>query len=120
RAPHAEAADVVRRQPRDVAALEQDGAGVGAQMAGDQVEQRGLAGAVGPDDGGDLALGHAHAGVVDGQEAVEGFAQAADLEHQAARRSRRAALPRAPARPPGKTNSSTLRMVPSTNGQYSV
>src|SRR6185436_13246478 len=80
RAPHAEPADVVRRESGDVAAFQYHRARVGTEVAGDQVEQRRLAGAVGPDDGGDLAPGHAYTGVVDGHEAVEGLAHAAHLE----------------------------------------
>jgi hypothetical protein len=40
----------VRRLARDVAAVEQDQAGVGVEVARDQVEEGGLAGAVGADD----------------------------------------------------------------------
>src|SRR6267378_1655305 len=58
---HAELGHVGRRQPRAVAALEEDAALVGMVEATDDVEQRGLAGAVGPDDGQDLAALNAQA-----------------------------------------------------------
>ena len=46
---------LVRRQPGDVVAVEQDAARVGPLEPGDDVEQRGLAGAVGADQAGDAA-----------------------------------------------------------------
>ena len=53
---HAAAGDAVGPHAGDLAAVEEDAAGVERLEAGDQVEQRGLAGAVGPDDADDLAL----------------------------------------------------------------
>ena len=44
------------RRPVIVVPVEEDAAGVERLEAGDQVEQRGLAGAVGTDDADDLAL----------------------------------------------------------------
>ena len=43
----------------DVLAVQRDGAGIGRRRAGDQREQRGLAGAVRADDAQRLALGDA-------------------------------------------------------------
>ena len=60
----------VRRQRRDVAAVEHDAPGVGAHVAADQVEQRGLARAVGPEDAERLAG-------LDGQRDVVGDLQCA-------------------------------------------
>src|SRR5438552_4912208 len=51
RAADAHAAELVRRHAGDVAPVEGDPARVAAEVAGDQVEERRLAGAVGPDDG---------------------------------------------------------------------
>ena len=48
-------AALVRRQPGDVGAFEEDRPAVRPKGAGDQVEQRGLAGAVRPDQADDLA-----------------------------------------------------------------
>ena len=69
---------------RDVAAAEHDPAAVGGDEAADQVEQRGLAGAVRTDDADDLALGDGERHVVDGADAAE--------------RARQADRPRAPRR----------------------
>ena len=49
--------DLVRRQAEQLAALEADGAAGGGHEAGDDVEEGGLAGAVGADDGDDAAVG---------------------------------------------------------------
>src|SRR5690242_12241571 len=54
-AAHARVADLVRAQARDGAAVERDAAGGRDMNAGDQVEDRRLAGAVGPDQGMDRA-----------------------------------------------------------------
>ena len=59
RAADAGAAARVRRQPRDVAAVEPDRRRRPARAAGDQVEQRRFAGAVRPDDAERLAGGEA-------------------------------------------------------------
>src|SRR5262249_9613181 len=50
RAPRATGADLVGRQPADLFTTERDSAGLVAQVAGDQVEQRRLSGAVWADD----------------------------------------------------------------------
>ena len=81
RAADAEPADVVRRQAGDVAPVQDDGAGVGAQVAGDQVEERRLARAVGADDRRDLAAGHAERDAGHGLKAVEGLPHTAHLKH---------------------------------------
>ena len=66
----------------DVVAVEHDRAVVGGQEAGDEVEQRRLAGAVGPDEPEDLARVRASKrDVVDGGDAAEALGDAADLEH---------------------------------------
>src|SRR5262249_35113928 len=46
----AEPRDLAGRTPSDVAVLEPDRSLVGAQMAGDHVDERGLAGSIGADD----------------------------------------------------------------------
>src|SRR5690606_10961737 len=45
----------VRRQPRDVTAVEKDRAGAGCDAAADEADEGGLAGSVWTDDGADLA-----------------------------------------------------------------
>ncbi len=68
------AADVCRTT-RHVDAVERHRAGVGPQVAGDQVEQRRLAGAVGPDDPDRVTLGDLERQTVDDREAAEPFGQ---------------------------------------------
>ena len=125
RACHAHAADLVRRDAGDVAALQAHLAGVGLQMPGDEVEERRFAGAVRADDGGDAALLHAQAHVVGGDEAREASCAGFGTRASALRLRRQTATPRTawrrrPTTPPGNANSRTSRMMPSTNGQYSV
>ena len=71
RARHAEGCDLARPPARDVAAFEHDAPFVRLVEAGDHVEQRGLAGAVGADDRDDAALGDVDRHAVDGGDAAE-------------------------------------------------
>ena len=64
------------RQVRDVAAGEVDGAGIGRQVAGELAHQRGLAGAVGADQGMDLARPDIDRDGVGGDQAAEALDQA--------------------------------------------
>ena len=68
----------------DVAALERDAAGVGVQMAGQEIEQSRFAGAVRADHGGDALRRHVEAHAADRGETAEGFADVADIKHRAA------------------------------------
>src|SRR5258707_2999305 len=68
---HAARAEPVWRQPGHIAALEPDAPAIGAQGAGDQVEERGLAGAVRPHDAEQLAGLDREADVVDREDAAE-------------------------------------------------
>ena len=119
RARDPERAQLVRRQAGDIAPAQVHAAGVGPQVAGEQVEQRGLARAVGADDGRDLVTRYLEADAVDGGHATEGAPQAQGFDHGAAQRClmRAQSEPSAPAMPPGKTNSSTISTLPSTIGQ---
>jgi hypothetical protein len=63
------------RQPGDVLVERDDLAGRGPQEAGEEVEQRGLAGAVGPHEGVHSALMHLEVDAVDRAEAPERLAQ---------------------------------------------
>src|SRR4029079_13701173 len=51
---------------------------IDGQHAGDEIEKRRLASAVGTDQRMDVAAGHAHAHLVEGVEAAEPFGQAVD------------------------------------------
>ena len=61
----------MRRQASDIVAVEGDAAAGRRQNSGDGVEQRGLAGAVGTDDGATLAARHGEADAVDRAQGVE-------------------------------------------------
>ena len=76
-------ADRLRRHALDLAAVQRDGAAVGREQAGDQIEQRGLAGAVRPDQGVDFAGADLQARIGHGANAAEGLRDAAHLEHGA-------------------------------------
>src|SRR5574341_1801335 len=65
---------------RHLAAEDADAAGIGAQLAGDQIEERRLAGAVRPEQQAALTLGHRQRHVVDRRQAAEGLPQADGLE----------------------------------------
>jgi hypothetical protein len=77
RARHAKPGALVRRGGCDVAAVERQGAGSGRQQAGDQVEQRRLAGTIRPDDAVDAAGCNIHIDLVDGEQAGELLGQTA-------------------------------------------
>ena len=98
RARDAAVRDLVRREPDDALAVEQDVAGVGLVDAGDEVEERRLAGAVRADDAHDLALVHLQVQIVDALEPAERLAHPLELEQASAiRRSPPVPAPGAPA-----------------------
>ena len=74
--------DVVRRCPQEARAIERDLAVVGAVEPHDQVEDRGLAGAVGPDQPGDLALCHVERDAVDRDDPPEPPRQVLEREQR--------------------------------------
>src|SRR5204863_3198196 len=80
-APHAEAEHSVRGLPVEPAAVQPDAARGEGQGAGDQVEQRRLAGAVGPDQPRDAARGHPEGDTVHGDVAAEALGDPFYLEH---------------------------------------
>src|SRR5690606_22880498 len=68
--------DLVFLEPGQLAVAEADRTVGGPGAAADQVEHRGLAGAVGADDHADFVLVDVEAQVVDRLEAIEGYRQA--------------------------------------------
>ena len=66
--------DLVGRQPDEFLAVEEDRAAVGLDEAGEEVEHRGLAGAVRADERGDRALAQLDVQVVGGDDAAEALA----------------------------------------------
>src|SRR5207248_3105052 len=114
----AQAHDLLRRQADQVAALERHGALVGPQMAGDEIEERRLAGAIGTDDGVVLACFQLEGDVARGDEAGKRLPQPVDMEHRAHARPQRS-LMRAtrPISPSGSTSTMTSKISPSTVGQ---
>src|SRR5262249_55314438 len=81
RARDAERNALVWRQCGDVAAIERNRAGQWREEPADQVEKRGLAGAVGTDDGAQLAFFHAHRYVAHGHQAAEAATDLVDFEN---------------------------------------
>ncbi len=75
------AGGAIARSEAQRRAGEHDRAGARPQRAGDQVEDRALARAVGADEPEDLALPHLERYLVDGQETAEALRQALDREH---------------------------------------
>src|SRR4029434_10934816 len=70
----------VKRNPGDVLLEQPDRAGVGRYLAGDQVEQRGLAGAIGPDDQSAISVRARKIDVGGDPQAAKVFAKIADAE----------------------------------------
>src|SRR5262249_35856536 len=77
----AERGEPLRREARHVAAFEAHRAGIGLVEAGDEIEQRRLAGAVRAYDRDELLFGDIETDGIDGSEAAEPPGEAADLEH---------------------------------------
>ena len=77
--------ELMRLAARHVAPVEENFAGAGPQESVQQVEQRGLAGAVGTDDSKDLVSPQFEADVLDGFQSAEGTRQVADLENDIVR-----------------------------------
>jgi hypothetical protein len=86
---HAGAGDAVGLEPDQVAAGEADGALLGPVQAREAVEQRGLAGAVGTDDGEQLVGPDLERHRPQGADAGEAEVQLVDLEHRAGHDSHR-------------------------------
>ena len=74
---------LVGREVRDVLAEEADGAGGRREIAGDAVEQRGLAGAVRAEHGAPLAGAHGNGDVGERRERAEQTGHAAQLQRRA-------------------------------------
>jgi hypothetical protein len=71
RAGDAEGGQLVRAQPGELAAAEADRAGLRADEAAQDVQQRGLPGAVRTDDPGDPAPGGGQRDILQGRQAAE-------------------------------------------------
>src|SRR5262249_30941069 len=84
-APDAQVDDSMRRQPGDLVALETDRAAVGREGPREHVEDRALAGAVGPDEAEDLAGLDVERDVGDGGEAAEALGQPLDGQQESPR-----------------------------------
>src|SRR5712692_5672981 len=90
----AEQADGMGLEPDDAAPAEADLAGIGAEEARDEIEDRRLAGPIRPDQTQDLTGGHLQRQTVHGLQAAESLGHRAELEQAHAPRllsSRRAA-----------------------------
>ncbi len=110
----AERGHVVGPELRPVAALEEDLALVRVVEAADHVEQGGLARAVGPDDGHDLAAADLEAHPLEGLHRPEAHADPVDLEERRGRRAGRRLHPAAPAPALEKISASLIRTAART------
>src|SRR5207247_8945461 len=72
---------LIGTEPQDAAAVEGDVARLGQHQAAEHVEQRRLAGAVGPDDSGNALARDLERAAGEGLEAAERLDQAARLQH---------------------------------------
>src|SRR5262249_47475606 len=79
-ASHPAPAEIVRRQSTDVRAFELDLTGIVREVAGDQVEERRLAGAVRTDDRAQVAGRHSEVHAVHGADAAEVLLEPDELE----------------------------------------
>ena len=87
-------------------AVEMDAAGVRRDLAGELADQRGLAGAVRPDDGVQLAARDVEPHVVGGDHAAEALGQAVDLEQRVSHGAAPSSRPSMPPRANSTTSSS--------------
>src|SRR6266487_5006399 len=107
----------------NILAHEQDLPGARLEQPGEQIDQRGLAGAIGAHDRDPLTLMHGHVDLFKREEGAVGFADVARFKQQghavlpAIQRRRSAANP---AMPSGNAMTISARMAPSTKRQYSV
>src|SRR6266699_3155081 len=93
-----------RRQPRDVAAFEQDAPRIGLELPVDHVEAGRFAGAVGPDQRQELTLADRETDAIDGVHAAEGLLEAGNGEHAHGRPRDKRSFARLPAMPSGNSN----------------
>jgi hypothetical protein len=82
RASHAAPAELVRRQPCNVLAHEVDLARVVGKVAAQEIEERGLAGAVRTDDRATVSCRHGQVHAIDGLHAAEMLLEPGDLKDE--------------------------------------
>ncbi len=113
----------MHRRAGDIRALELHPPRVRRDQAADQVDQGGLARAVGADEGEHLAGGHREVHVVDCVGVPERLAElggAQEVHVHVARRGRGRRRRRVPTTPAGSASTSTTSTIPSTICQYTV
>jgi len=113
---HAELHAIVLGHVRDVLPLEVDRARGGRKESADQIEERGLAGAVGTDHRAQLAGADREGDPVDGDELAELLARGAHLENAHAMAFRLST----PSTPRGKKSTTSMKNTPITDIQFSV
>src|SRR5262252_1925840 len=101
---------LVWRQTRNILAEQMDRSGISAQIAGDQVEERRLARAVGTDEQAALALHHLERDVVGRRQAPERLLQTFELQRSRHDRRQRVHQRRTPG-----TTPSGMKMTIKTN-----
>ena len=116
-------AHAARSKPGDVGAVEQHAPGIGAQIAGDDVDEGGLAGAVVADETQPFAAARGDRDVLGGDDRAEGFLQALGFQKRghltlstgfgAGFTAAAAAAPHQRANPSGRNRMTSRRNMPS-------
>src|ERR1700675_3577657 len=117
RARQPEVAAAIGRQRGDVAAVEPDGTALRDDFAGQQTDQRGLAGAVRADDGVEFAARNVERDGVGGDNAAEALGQLFDLQQRFGHGVR---LSNSPAMPPCMKIATRSSVGPRKRPGYSV
>ena len=117
RARQPEVAVAIGRQCGDIAAIEADSAAVRGDLAGQQADQRGLAGAVRADDGVEFAARDVERDGVRGDDAAEALGQPFDLQQRLGHGAR---LSNSPAMPPCRKIATKSSVGPRKRPGYSV
>ena len=117
RARQPEMAAAIGRQRADVAAVEADAAALRRDFAGEEADQRRLAGAVRADDGVEFAARNIERDGVGGDDAAEALGQAFDLQQRFGHGAR---LSNRPAMPPCRKIATRSSVGPRKRPGYSV
>ena len=118
---HSAADARARRPPGHVLSREHDVAVARRQLSGEEVDEGGLAGAIGTDDGRDSAFRKGEVDASYGGEVIERLLQSAHLQQRRHGRClRRSQAVSAPINPPRKVRTVARSTRPKTSSQYSV
>src|SRR5579885_1091106 len=106
---------LIGREPIERLAVERHGAGLVAQHAGDAVDERAFARAIGADEAQALSAPHLEIDAVERDEAAEALAEPADLEQRVAHARLRRRTSQRPRMPFGATTTKNTNSAPTIN-----